>query len=158
MLTVRRPAVLLPSARSKPPLGESYSQWLRSACFSSQPGGWRKVVEPEAWRKWAGDVQRWALGWLRDRGGGSRGVARQKLVSILASQCSYVTGQRLRRAQQIGQLYSNLYSERSRRGLITSLWRRFHSRNRGTGGKLVAAFAAAFMWDNERIQDEELQR
>ncbi|XP_060712542.1 stAR-related lipid transfer protein 7, mitochondrial isoform X1 [Hemiscyllium ocellatum] len=161
MLTVRRPAVLLPSARSKPPPGESYSQWLRSACFSSQAGGWRKVVEPEAWRKWAGDVQRWALGWLRDRGGGgggSRGVARQKLVLILASQCSYVTGQRLRRAQQIGQLYSNLYSERSRRGLITSLWRRFHSRNRSTGGKLVAAFAAAFMWDNERIQDEELQQ
>ncbi|XP_059497197.1 stAR-related lipid transfer protein 7, mitochondrial [Stegostoma tigrinum] len=157
MLTVRRPAVLLHSARSKPPqLSGRCSGWLQSACFSSRSGGWRKVVEPEAWTKWADDVRRWALGWLKDCGG-SGGTARQKLVSIFASQCSYVTGQRLRRALQIGQLYNNLYSERSRRSLLSSLWRQFHSRNRGTG-KLVAAFAAVFMWDNERIQDEELQR
>lgn len=79
------------------------------------------------------------------------------MVSILASQCTYVTGQRLRRAFQIGELYSNLYSERSRRSLVSSLWRRFQSRH-SQSCKLLAALAGVFMWEEERIRDEELQR
>uniref|UniRef100_H3A4K6 StAR related lipid transfer domain containing 7 n=1 Tax=Latimeria chalumnae TaxID=7897 RepID=H3A4K6_LATCH len=85
---------------------------------------------------------------------GSR-ASEKRLVSLFASQCSYVTSQRLRRAQQIGQLYSNIYSERSRKSLFFSLWRRFQSRHSHTC-KLVAAIAGVFMWDEERVKDEEL--
>ncbi|XP_067857428.1 stAR-related lipid transfer protein 7, mitochondrial isoform X2 [Heptranchias perlo] len=162
MLTVRRPAVLFNSVRSKPFSG-LYSYCLRSACSSSQALGWCEAKQLGAWKK-VGSALRWALGFLRqgcNLGGSTGGVAgggkRKKMVSILASHCSYVTGQRLRRAQQIGQLYSNLYSERSRRSLFTNLWRKFRSRHSGSG-KLVAAFVAVFMWDDERIRDEELQR
>ncbi|XP_078095391.1 stAR-related lipid transfer protein 7, mitochondrial [Mustelus asterias] len=155
MLSVRRPAMLLNPARSKPLSG----QWPRSACSSGQPPSWRAADQLEAWTRWVGGALRRALGLLRggSAGEGGGGAARRRMVSILASQCSYVTGQRLRRAQQIGQLYSNLYSEHSRRSLFTNLWRKFQSRHAGSG-KLVAAFAAVFMWDSERIRDEELQR
>ncbi|XP_041066185.1 stAR-related lipid transfer protein 7, mitochondrial [Carcharodon carcharias] len=157
MLSVRRPAMILSPARCKP-LGGRYSQWLQPACSSSQALSWREARQLDAWRRQVGGALRWALGLLREGfGAAGGGAARRKMVSILASQCSYVTGQRLRRAQQIWQLYNNLYSEHSRRSLFTNLWRKFQSRHSGSG-KLVAAFAAVFMWDNERIQDEELQR
>ncbi|XP_072342132.1 stAR-related lipid transfer protein 7, mitochondrial [Scyliorhinus torazame] len=152
MLSLRRPPAILNPARSKPLAGRPYP-WLRPARSSSQAVRWGEAG-------WLGAWTRRALGLLREgfgAAGGTGGAARRKMVSILASQCSYVTGQRLRRAQQIGQLYSNLYSEHSRRSLFTNLWRRFQSRHSGSG-KLVAAFAAVFMWDNERIRDEELQR
>ncbi|XP_038641497.1 stAR-related lipid transfer protein 7, mitochondrial [Scyliorhinus canicula] len=152
MLSLRRPPAILNPARSKPLAGRS-SPWLWPARSSSQAVSWGEAGWLAAWT-------RRALGLLRGGFGaadGTGGAARRKMVSILASQCSYVTGQRLRRAQQIGQLYSNLYSEHSRRSLFTNLWRRFQSRHSGSG-KLVAAFAAVFMWDSERIRDEELQR
>lgn len=85
------------------------------------------------------------------------GLKRKGLLSIFADHCSFVTGQRLRRACQIGELYSNLYSERTRRTLVSSIWRRFQSKH-APSGKLFAAMAGIFIWDKERIQDEEMHR
>lgn len=85
------------------------------------------------------------------------GLKRKGLLSIFADHCSFVTGQRLRRACQIGELYSNLYSERTRRTLVSSIWRRFQSKH-APSGKLFAAMAAVFIWDKERIHDEEMHR
>lgn len=85
------------------------------------------------------------------------GLKRKGLLSIFADHCSFLTGQRLRRACQIGELYSNLYSERTRRTLVSSIWRRFQSKH-APSGKLFAAMAAVFIWDKERIQDEEMHR
>uniref|UniRef100_A0A2I3HTW5 StAR-related lipid transfer protein 7, mitochondrial n=1 Tax=Nomascus leucogenys TaxID=61853 RepID=A0A2I3HTW5_NOMLE len=88
--------------------------------------------------------------WLAGtRGGG--------LLALLANQCRFVTGLRVRRAQQIAQLYGRLYSESSRRVLLGRLWRRLHGRP-GHASALMAAFAGVFVWDEERIQEEELQR
>ncbi|XP_064421667.1 stAR-related lipid transfer protein 7, mitochondrial isoform X2 [Latimeria chalumnae] len=114
----------------------------------------------EAWHlkelgKRAEEGLQWAWAWFqKGLQNGSR-ASEKRLVSLFASQCSYVTSQRLRRAQQIGQLYSNIYSERSRKSLFFSLWRRFQSRHSHTC-KLVAAIAGVFMWDEERVKDEEL--
>uniref|UniRef100_UPI00398EE47E stAR-related lipid transfer protein 7, mitochondrial n=1 Tax=Pristiophorus japonicus TaxID=55135 RepID=UPI00398EE47E len=156
MLTVRRPSVIFSSALSRPVTGLHSLCW-RSACSSSQAQVGREAQRQlgSAWVRQLGSALRWALGWVRG-GCGKPGGRRQGMLSILASQCSYVTGQRLRRAQQIGQLYGNLYSERSRRSLFTNLWRKLHSRHSGSG-KLVAAFVAVFLWDDQRIRDEELQ-
>lgn len=85
------------------------------------------------------------------------GLKRKGLLSIFADHCSFVTGQRLRRTCQIGELYSNLYSERTRRALVNSIWRRLQSKH-APSGKLFAAMAAIFVWDKERIQDEEIHR
>ncbi|XP_078285181.1 stAR-related lipid transfer protein 7, mitochondrial isoform X2 [Rhinoraja longicauda] len=163
MLTAKRPALMLHSARSKP-FSALYCHCLQPARSSSHGQGRHGAEVLAAWRRQVGSALRWALGLLREgwsAAGASGAVAprgeRKKMVSILASQCSYVTGQRLRRAQQIGQLYNNLYSERSRRSLFTNLWHKFQSRHSGSG-KLVVAFAAVFMWDEEKIHDEELQR
>uniref|UniRef100_A0A452U7I3 StAR-related lipid transfer protein 7, mitochondrial n=1 Tax=Ursus maritimus TaxID=29073 RepID=A0A452U7I3_URSMA len=77
--------------------------------------------------------------------------------SLLANQCRFVTGLRVRRAQQIAQLYGRLYSESSRRVLLGRLWRRLRGRP-GHASALMAALAGVFVWDEERIQEEELQR
>ncbi|XP_045406075.1 stAR-related lipid transfer protein 7, mitochondrial isoform X2 [Lemur catta] len=88
--------------------------------------------------------------WLAGaRGGG--------LLALLANQCRFVTGLRVRRAQQIAQLYGRLYSESSRRVLLGRLWRRLHGRP-GHASVLMAALAGVFVWDEERIKEEELQR
>lgn len=82
------------------------------------------------------------------RGGG--------LLALLANQCRFVTGLRVRRAQQIAQLYGRLYSESARLVLLGRLWRRL----RGRAGHVSAVMAAVagFVWDEERIKEEELQR
>uniref|UniRef100_A0AAQ5XND4 StAR-related lipid transfer protein 7, mitochondrial n=1 Tax=Amphiprion ocellaris TaxID=80972 RepID=A0AAQ5XND4_AMPOC len=85
------------------------------------------------------------------------GQKRKGLLSIFADHCSFVTGQRLRRACQIGELYSNLYSERTRWTLVGNIWRRFQNKH-APSGRLVAALVGVFMWDNEKIQDEEMHR
>ncbi|XP_077353745.1 stAR-related lipid transfer protein 7, mitochondrial [Festucalex cinctus] len=85
------------------------------------------------------------------------GNSSKGLLSIFADHCGFVTGQRLRRACRIAELYSNLYSERTRRTLVGSVWRRFQSKH-PSPGKLIAALAGVFMWDNEKIQDEEMHR
>lgn len=87
----------------------------------------------------------------------SSGQKRKGLLSIFADHCSFVTGQRLRRAFQIAELYSNLYSERTRWTLVGSIWRRFQSKH-APSGRLLAALAGVFMWENEKIQDEEIRR
>ncbi|MGH0145370.1 UNVERIFIED_CONTAM: hypothetical protein FKN15_032152 [Acipenser sinensis] len=115
------------------------------------------VREGSGAASWLGKRVGWALCWLQRGLEAGSGERKKEMVSILASQCSYVTGQRLRRAFQIGELYSNLYSERSRRSLVSSLWRRFLSRH-SQSCKLLAALAGVFMWEEERIRDEELQR
>ncbi|ERE69889.1 stAR-related lipid transfer protein 7 [Cricetulus griseus] len=88
--------------------------------------------------------------WLAGaRGGG--------LLAVLANQCRFVTGLRVRRAQQIAQLYGRLYSESSRCVLLGRLWRRLRGPP-GHASVLMAALAGVFVWDEERIQEEELQR
>lgn len=90
-----------------------------------------------------------AAGRAGARGGG--------LLALLANQCRFVTGLRVRRAQQIAQLYGRLYSESSRRILLGRLWRRLRGRP-GHASALMAALAGVFVWDDERIREEELQR
>ncbi|KAM9820151.1 stAR-related lipid transfer protein 7, mitochondrial [Neosynchiropus ocellatus] len=68
-----------------------------------------------------------------------------------------VEGQRIRRACQIGELYSNLYSDRTKWTLVGSIWRRLQSKHAPTG-RLIAALAGVFMWDSEKIKDEEIHR
>lgn len=102
------------------------------------------------------------LSWLKRAGVDASeavgsGQKRKGLLSIFADHCSFVTGQRLRRTCQIGELYSNLYSERTRWTLVGNIWRRFQSKHAPTG-KLIAALAGVFMWENEKIQDEEIRR
>lgn len=100
----------------------------------------------------------WFQGASVDAGRAAKsGLKRKGLLSIFADHCSFVTGQRLRRACQIGELYSNLYTERTRRTLVNSIWRRLQSKHAPTG-KLFASMAAIFLWDKEKIQDEEIQR
>ncbi|XP_031711278.1 stAR-related lipid transfer protein 7, mitochondrial [Anarrhichthys ocellatus] len=112
---------------------------------------------------WLGRGMGLLLSWLQRAGVGATeaaarsGQKRKGLLSIFADHCSFVTGQRLRRACQIGELYSNLYSERTRMTLVCNIWRRFQSKHAPTG-KLVAALAGIFLWDSEKIQDEEIQR
>lgn len=111
---------------------------------------------------WLGRSMGLLLSWLQRAGAGAgeaagSGQKRKGLLSIFADHCSFVTGQRLRRACQIGELYSNLYSERTRWTLVGNIWRRFQSKH-APNGKLFAALAGIFMWDNERIKDEEILR
>ncbi|KAM4635552.1 stAR-related lipid transfer protein 7, mitochondrial [Polymixia lowei] len=111
---------------------------------------------------WLGRGMGLLLSWLQRAGVGEHEAAgsskkKQGLLSIFANHCSFVTGQRLRRACQIGELYSNLYSERTRWTLVGSIWRRLQNKHAPTG-KLVAALAGLFMWDNEKIHDEEIRR
>lgn len=101
-----------------------------------------------SWLQRAGVLARESVGSSQKRKG---------LLSIFVDHCGFVTGQRLRRACQIGELYSNLYSERTRWTLVGSIWRRIQSKHAPTG-KIIAALAGVFMWDNEKIQDEEIHR
>lgn len=126
----------------------------------------RRTVEESRGRlervPWLGRSMGLLLSWLQRAGVGASEAAgsgrkRKGLLSIFADHCSFVTGQRLRRACQVGELYSNLYSERTRWTLVGNIWRRFQSKHAPTG-KLVAALAGIFMWDNEKIQDEEIRR
>ncbi|XP_015276302.1 PREDICTED: stAR-related lipid transfer protein 7, mitochondrial [Gekko japonicus] len=97
----------------------------------------------------------WLFAWLQKS---TVKCPKQKsLLSLLANQCSYVTSQRVQRAQQIGQLYSNIYSERTRKSLFSSLWRRFQGRH-CNAGKLMALLTGVFLWEEERIKEEELKR
>lgn len=113
---------------------------------------------------WLGRSMGLLLSWLQRAGAaeaaGSRHSTTKKkkdLLSIFADHCGFVTGQRVRRACQIGELYSNLYSERTRWKLVGSIWRRLQNKHAPTG-RLVLALAGVFMWENEKIQDEEIHR
>ncbi|KAM4532772.1 stAR-related lipid transfer protein 7, mitochondrial [Fundulus diaphanus] len=110
---------------------------------------------------WLGRNVGLLLSWLQRAGAGAHRAPGQRkkkgLLAIFADHCGFVTGQRLRRACRVGELYSNLYSERTRRTLISNIWRRFQASHAPTG-KLVAALAGVFMWENEKIQDEEIRR
>ncbi|XP_049641033.1 stAR-related lipid transfer protein 7, mitochondrial [Suncus etruscus] len=89
--------------------------------------------------------------WLGGAGG------RGGLLGLLGRQCRFVTGLRVRRAQQIAQLYGRLYSESARRVLLGRLWRRLRGRP-GQASALMSALAGVFVWDDERIQEAELRR
>lgn len=112
---------------------------------------------------WLGSGMSLLLAWLQKASAAAAGEAagsgprRKGLLSIFADHCSFLTGQRLRRACQIAELYSDLYSERTRRALVGNIWRRFQNKHAPTG-RLVAAMAGLFMWDKEKIQDEEIRR
>lgn len=89
--------------------------------------------------------------WLGGAGG------RGGLLGLLGRQCRFVTGLRVRRAQQIAQLYGRLYSESARRVLLGRLWRRLRGRP-GQASALMSALAGVFVWEEERIQEAELRR
>ncbi|CAM4685136.1 unnamed protein product [Lepidochelys olivacea] len=127
------------------PPASIYSYCARSAHWGARPG------PAQALRS----RYQWLLGWLRREPEACPGP--RSLLSLLASQCSYVTGQRVRRAQQTGQLYGDIYSERARWSLFRCLWRRCQARHAGAC-KLMAALAGVFLWEEERIQEEELRR
>ncbi|XP_069070521.1 stAR-related lipid transfer protein 7, mitochondrial [Pleurodeles waltl] len=143
------------SLQRTPPAG-FYSYYINPARFVPRAGtrtearDFRQPGTPMA------SGFQWVLSWFQMHS--SQGPRQKKsLLSLLASHCSYVTGQRIRRAQQIGQLYSNIYSERSRWSLISCLWRRFRGRQ-GGACKLMAALTGVFMWEEERVKMEEIQR
>ncbi|TFJ98836.1 StAR-related lipid transfer protein 7, mitochondrial [Platysternon megacephalum] len=127
------------------PPASIYSYCARSAHWEARPG------PAQALRS----RYQWLLGWFQKEPGKCPGP--KSLLSLLASQCSYVTGQRVRRAQQIGQLYGDIYSERARWSLFSGLWRRFQARH-ASACKLMAALTGVFLWEEERIQEEELRR
>ncbi|XP_051540129.1 stAR-related lipid transfer protein 7, mitochondrial isoform X1 [Myxocyprinus asiaticus] len=120
-----------------------------------------KMINKSWTFSWMGQRVGLLLSWLQKAGRETNKLAsvkkKERLLSIFANHCSFVTGQRLRRAFQIGELYSNLYSERTRWTLVGSIWRRLQSKHAPTG-KLIAALAGVFMWEDEKIQDDELKR
>nr|XP_028596916.1 stAR-related lipid transfer protein 7, mitochondrial [Podarcis muralis] len=129
-----------------------YSYYTNTARFIGYKGKLQLVWQNEKSLK---DRYQWLLTWLRK---GTEQCPRQKnLLSLMANQCSYVTGQRVQRAQQIGQLYSNIYSERTRKSLFSSLWRKFLGRYT-SACKLMAVVTGVFLWEEERIKEEELKR
>lgn len=122
----------------------------------------RAVEEGRGQLPWLGRSMGLLLSWIQRAGVGAgeaagSGQKRKGLLSIFADHCGFVTGQRLRRACQVGELYSNLYSERTRWTLVGNIWRRFQSKH-AHNGRLFAALAGMFMWENEKINDEEIRR
>lgn len=121
------------------------------------------AISSKSWSfSWLGERAGLLMSWLQKAGRGTNKLAsdnkkKERLLSLFASHCSFVTGQRLRRALQVGELYSNLYSERSRWTLVGSIWRRLQSKH-APAGKLIAALAGVFMWEEEKIRDDELRR
>uniref|UniRef100_A0A8C1TKT9 StAR-related lipid transfer (START) domain containing 7 n=1 Tax=Cyprinus carpio TaxID=7962 RepID=A0A8C1TKT9_CYPCA len=121
------------------------------------------AIDSKSWRlSWLGERVGLLMSWLQKAGRGTNKLAsdkkkKERLLSIFANHCSFVTGQRLRRALQIRELYSNLYSERSRWTLVGNIWRRLQSKHAPTG-KLIAALAGVFMWEDQKIGDDELRR
>ncbi|KAM9841783.1 stAR-related lipid transfer protein 7, mitochondrial [Aulostomus maculatus] len=111
---------------------------------------------------WLGRGRGLLLSWLQRtyvlaRKSAGSDQKKKGLLSIFADHFGFVTGQRLRRACQIGELYSNLYSERTKWTLVGNIWRRFQSKHAPTG-RFIAALTGVFMWENEKIQDEEIDR
>uniref|UniRef100_A0A8C6VEP6 StAR-related lipid transfer protein 7, mitochondrial n=1 Tax=Naja naja TaxID=35670 RepID=A0A8C6VEP6_NAJNA len=139
------------SLQWRPP-SSFYSLYVNSSRFIGYEGKPRNVWWSEDFLK--GKYQ-WLLTWLRK--GSEQDPGQKSLLSLLANQCSYVTSQRIRRAQQIAQLYSNIYSERARKSLFSSLWRRFQGHH-ANACKLMAALTGVFLWEEERIKEEELKR
>ncbi|KAG7511857.1 stAR-related lipid transfer protein 7, mitochondrial [Solea senegalensis] len=109
---------------------------------------------------WLGRKVDLLLSWIQRAGtreATGSGKKRKGLLSIFADHCGFVTGQRLRRACQVGELYSNLYSERTKWSLVGNIWRRLQSKH-APSGRLFAALAGVFMWESEKIQDEDIRR
>uniref|UniRef100_A0A673NFL0 StAR-related lipid transfer protein 7, mitochondrial n=1 Tax=Sinocyclocheilus rhinocerous TaxID=307959 RepID=A0A673NFL0_9TELE len=112
---------------------QSFSTFKQSGAISSK-----------SWSlSWLGERVGLLVSWLQKAGRGTNKLAcdekkKARLLSIFANHCSFVTGQRLRRALQIGELYSNL--------------------KHAPTGKLLAALAGVFMWEDEKIGDDELKR
>ncbi|XP_077099135.1 stAR-related lipid transfer protein 7, mitochondrial [Siphateles boraxobius] len=140
-------------------MGASAVRLQRFSTFNVNQTG---AVSSKSWSfSWLGERAGLLMSWLQKSGRGRNKLAsdnkKGRLLSLFASHCSFVTGQRLRRALQIGELYSNLYSERSRWTLVSNIWRRLQSRH-APAGKLIAALAGVFMWEEEKIRDDELIR
>lgn len=100
------------------------------------------------------------------------GAGRRGLLGLLARQCSCVTGQRARRARRAWHRGggSDGAAERGRRGGGGGgwwggwwwwWWWRGPLRGRpafAATGRLMATLAGVFVWDGQRIEEEELQR
>ncbi|KAM9252469.1 stAR-related lipid transfer protein 7, mitochondrial [Cariama cristata] len=97
------------------------------------------------------------------------GAGRRGLLGLLARQCSCVTGQRARRARRAwyrgGGSGGDGAAERARRGGGGGGWWWWWWRGLLRGrpafaatGRLMATLAGVFVWDGQRIEEEELQR
>uniref|UniRef100_A0A8D0GHH1 StAR-related lipid transfer protein 7, mitochondrial n=1 Tax=Sphenodon punctatus TaxID=8508 RepID=A0A8D0GHH1_SPHPU len=134
------------------PPSNIYSYYANSVRFISQ------VEATLGWGQHGKSLKskyRWLLNWFQR--GTEKCPSQKSLLSLLANQCSYVTGQRVLHAQQIGQLYGNIYSERTCWSLFSDLWCRFQGRHVNVC-KLTAALTGVFMWEEERIKEEEMKK
>ncbi|KAM6395520.1 LOW QUALITY PROTEIN: stAR-related lipid transfer protein 7, mitochondrial [Rhynochetos jubatus] len=91
------------------------------------------------------------------------GAGRRGVLGLLARQCSCVTGQRARRARRAWHRGGDGAAERARRGGggWWGWWGWGLPRGRSAfaaTGRLMATLAGVFVWDGQRIEEEELQR
>lgn len=78
------------------------------------------------------------------------------LGEILAKQCNFYVAHRMRRANQIWNLYSRLYAEKTLIRLVSKFVERLRNKPQRTLSLLLSA--AAFKWEQERITDREMKR
>lgn len=84
--------------------------------------------------------------------------ANERLVllgEILAKQCNFYVAHRMRRANQIWNLYSRLYTEKTIKTLVSRFLDRLRSRSQKPMAFLLSA--ALFKWEHERITDTEVK-
>lgn len=84
--------------------------------------------------------------------------ANERLVllgEILAKQCNFYVAHRMRRANQIWNLYSRLYTEKTLKTLVSRFLDRLRSRSQKPMAFLLSA--ALFKWEHERITDTEVK-
>lgn len=77
------------------------------------------------------------------------------LGEILTKQCNFVASQRLRRLNQVWNLYTRLYSETSLRHVISQLSQNLRAQKRPFSMLFGIAF---FSWEKDKITDEEIEK
>lgn len=78
------------------------------------------------------------------------------LGEILAKQCNFYVAHRMRRANQVWNLYSRLYTEKTLRSLVSRLLDRLKNRPQKPLAFLLSA--TLFKWEQERITDNDMKR
>lgn len=77
------------------------------------------------------------------------------LGEILTKQCNFVASHRLRRMNQIWNLYTHLYTESTIRQIVSQLAKSLRSQNRPFS---MLFGIALFSWEREKITDEEIEK
>lgn len=76
------------------------------------------------------------------------------LGEILTKQCNFVASHRLRRMNQIWNLYTHLYSENTIKHIVSQFVQKLRSQKRPFS---MLFGAALFSWEREKITDEEIE-